>query len=232
MIAFVREGIWVMQADGSSATKIRHDPRMIEEWPAWSPDGRQIAYLETPACGLCSIGITWALNIMNGDGSDLRKVADTPSDARPAWSPDGTTIVFGGRSDDLATPANGLQSIRLDGSGLHQLTDGPDSSPAWSPDGRLAFLRGASTAADGTTLYSLFVIDSARSAPREVPLAIVLESPLAWSPDGSWLALAGAKSLSALRSGQWDIWIIRPDATGLVALTNTLDQGEGSPAWH
>jgi Tol biopolymer transport system component len=233
MVAFVRnDGIWVMHADGSAVTEIRHDPTMVEEWPVWSPDGRQIAHLESPVCGLCSIGITWALNIMNSDGSGLRKLTDTPSDGRPAWSPDGQTIVVGGRSDDPPTPANGLQSIRLDGSGLHQLTNGPDSSPAWSPDGTLAFLRGATTAADGTVLYSLVEMNSDGSSPRVVPLPIVMEAPLAWSPDGGWIAMAGATSLSTLRAGQWDIWITRPDGSGLVAITNTQDQGEASPAWH
>jgi len=233
MVAFVRnDGIWVMHADGLHAREIRHDPSMVEEWPVWSPDGRQIAYLESPVCGLCSIGMTSALNIMNSDGSGLRKLTDTPSDDRPAWSPDGQTIVFGGRSDDPPTSANGLQSIRLDGSGLHQLTNGPDASAAWSPDGRLAFLRGATTAADGTVLYSLVETNSDGSSPRVVSLPIVIEAPLAWSPDGEWIAIAGATSLSTLRAGQWDIWITRPDGRGLVAITNTKDQGEGSPSWN
>jgi len=231
-VAFVRNGIWVMKADGSAAAQLRHDAKMVEEWPIWSPDGRQIAYLETPVCGPCSIGITWALNIMNADGSGLRKLTDVPNDSRPAWSPDGQTIVFAGLSDDPPTPANGLQSIRVDGSGLHQVTTGPDWSPAFSPDGRLAFLRGATTAADGTILYSLFVANRDGSSPREVVVPIVVEGPLAWSPGGGWIALTGAATLPLLKAGQWDLWITRPDGTGAVALTNTPDQGEGSPAWH
>lgn len=233
MIAFVRDdGIWVMNADGSAVTEIRHDPTMVVEWPVWSPDGRQIADLETPVCGLCSIGITWALNIMNSDGSKLRKLTDVASDGRPAWSRDGLTLVFGGRSDDPPTAANGLQSVRLDRSDRHQLTTGPDSYAAWAPDGRLAFLRSGTEAADGTNLYSLFVSNADGSSPRQVPLSIVIEGPLAWSPDGDWIAMAAATSLSTLRAGQSDIWITRPDGSGLVAITNTKDQGEGSPSWH
>lgn len=143
-IAFVRDdGIWVMDADGSQAKQIHHDPAG-DEWPVWSPDGRQVAFLASPVCGPCDPGITWALSIINADGSGLRKIPDMSSPDRPAWSPDRQTLVFEGRMDDPQTAANGLQSIRLDGSGQRQLTTGPDSSPAFSPDGRLAFLRGAS----------------------------------------------------------------------------------------
>jgi Tol biopolymer transport system component len=225
-------GIWVMHADGSQAKPIRDDPSMVDQWPVWSPDGRQIAFVESPVCGPCGVGIPWALNVMNADGSALRKIVDTSNPDRPAWSPDGQSIVFAGRLDDPPTAANGLQSIRLDGSGLHQVTTGPDWSPAFSSDGPLAFLRGAATAADGTTLFSLFIANADGSAPLEVKLSTVVEAPLAWSPDGGWIALAGAATLQLLRAGQWDIWIVRPDGTGAQNLTNTSDRGEESPAWH
>lgn len=232
MVAFVRSGIWVMHADGSQARQIRHERSMVEEWPVWSPDGRQIAYVETPECTLCSIGITWALNVMNADGSGLRKVADTPSDGRPAWSPDGQSIVFGGRWDDPPSAANGLQSIRLDGSGLHQLTDGPDWSPAWSPDGRFAFLRGVAPADGGTIVFSLFIANADGSAPNAIKLPIVVGPSLAWSTDGGWVALAGAETQQLVLAGKSDVWIVRPDGSGALNLTKSSTRAEGSPAWH
>jgi dipeptidyl aminopeptidase/acylaminoacyl peptidase len=232
MIAFVRDGIWVMRADGTGARQVRHDPTMFDEWPVWSPDGRRIAYLEAPACDPCDVGVPWTLNIMDADGSSVHKVADVPSPTRPAWSPDGQAIAFEGEWSDPPTQANGLQSIRLDGSGRHQLTNGPDSFPDWSTDGRLAFLRAARTAVDGTILDDLVVSDGDVSSTHEVTLPIVIEGPLAWSPDGQWIAMTGTKSLPILGAGQWDIWIARPDGTGLVAVTDTPDLGEGSSSWR
>lgn len=233
LVAFVSDGIWLMRADGSQPRQIRHDPKMVEEWPVWSPDGRQIAYLETPTCSPCGIGITWNLNVMNADGSGLRKVTDASSDSRPAWSPDGQAIVFGGGWVDPPTPLNGLQWIRPDGSGLRQFTSGPDTAPTWSPDGRsFAFLRNTAEAPDGTILFSLFVANGDGTSPRQVHLDFVAEGPIAWSPDGGWIAMAGAKTLPILKAGQWDLWIVRPDGTGARTITATADLGEGSPAWH
>lgn len=226
LVAFLRQdGIWVMHADGSGARQIRHDPSMVDQWPAWSPDGRRISFVESPACGPCSIGIPWAVNVMNADGSGVRTLTDTANSSQAAWSPDGKTVVFSGEW------TNGLQSIRLDGSGLRQLTKGPDSSPAWSPDGRLAFLRGATTAADGTILYSLVVTNADGSAAHELHLPFVAGGPMAWSPDGAWIALTGTTPLPNGSAGQWDIWIVHPDGTGAMALTNTPDLSEGFPAW-
>jgi dipeptidyl aminopeptidase/acylaminoacyl peptidase len=227
-IAFVREdGIWVMHADGSQAKQIRHDPAMIDQWPSWSPDGGQIAYTEVQKCAPCSIGITFTLNIMNADGSGLRKLTDAADSFSVAWSPDGKTIVF----SEAGTA--GLQSIRLDGSGLRQLTTGPDSYPAWSPSGRMAFLRGATTAGDGSIIFSLVVDDVGASPAHEVRLPFFIAGgPLAWSPDGGWIALPGVASGPLLAGDQWDIWIVRPDGTGAMALTKTPDGGEEFPSWH
>src|SRR4051812_1817137 len=65
----------------------------------------------------------------------------------PRVSPDGTMVACtGSRLDALKGPAGGHARVCVvpaDGSGLRQLTDGPndDAGPQWSPDGStLTFL--------------------------------------------------------------------------------------------
>jgi TolB protein len=224
--------IWVMNADGSNPRDIHHIARTDEEPPVWSPDGRMLAFLEAPECAPCSIGMTWGLMVMNADGSSVRKVGDSSSSSRPAWLPDGQGLIFTGDLSDPPAPTNGLQVIRLDGSGLHQLTTGADSDPAVSLDGRLAFLRDTSEAADGTILYSLYVANLDGSDARQIPMRVIAEAPLAWSPDGAWIAVMGTTSLPIVDAGQWDIWLVSTVGGGTTNLTNTRAVSENFPAWH
>ena len=55
--------------------------------PAWSPDGRLIAYT-----GECGTKYHHDLCVMNSDGGETRMIAPGPTMTyeRPAWSPDGT----------------------------------------------------------------------------------------------------------------------------------------------
>jgi dipeptidyl aminopeptidase/acylaminoacyl peptidase len=66
----------------------------------------------------------------DGTGAAVLTIGDYPS-----WSPDGTRIAFANNGN--------LATIRLDGSGLTQLTStGLDEIPSWSPDGtKLVFDR-------------------------------------------------------------------------------------------
>ena len=75
---------------------------------------------------------------MNADGSNKVKLTDdTEKLNSPAWSPDGTKIVFGGpvnKGDIWVMNADGSNRINLTNSAAN------DYSPTWSPDGsKIAF---------------------------------------------------------------------------------------------
>ena len=94
-------------------------------YPAWSPDGTQLAFATARAGG-------WGIYLVAADGSHPRRLTDHPAaDWHPAWSPDGAWIAFiserSGNGD--------LYLIRADGTNLAQLTDTPEpeDSPCWRP---------------------------------------------------------------------------------------------------
>jgi Tol biopolymer transport system component len=80
--------IYVMNADGSGSRKLTHSAGRNAE-PAWSPDGRKIAFRSTRNGGNREI------YVMNADGSNQRNLTRNPAkDVRPSWSPDGRRIAF------------------------------------------------------------------------------------------------------------------------------------------
>jgi len=94
--------IVTMRADGTGLRTLSRLPAGLERGgdvkPAWSPDGRWIAFArDVPAGGSDRL---W-LYRMRPDGSSLRRLTGGPAlsaastfDSMPAWSPDGRTIAF------------------------------------------------------------------------------------------------------------------------------------------
>ena len=87
--------------------------------------------------------------VVRPDGSELENLTDSPwHDTMPAWSPDGSKIVFTSNRDGT-DPAIGQWDVFImdaDGSGVRNVTQTDDVNervPAWSADGEtLLFQRG------------------------------------------------------------------------------------------
>jgi TolB protein len=146
-LAFVRadqagggDDIWVMDADGSDQRRLT-EPVVGEEGmpaldlaPAWSPDGRKIAFASTRD------GAEPKIYVMDADGSDQVRLTDGPphvGDHTPAFSPDGRHIAF--TSSRVSDSNHEIFRMRADGTDVRRLTrtaDGiDDSAPEYSPDG-------------------------------------------------------------------------------------------------
>jgi Tol biopolymer transport system component len=102
--------------------------------PAWSPDGTRIAYVVEEPGGDAD------LVVMGADGSESRRVRETPANERaPAFSPDGERLAFEADGDGNVE----IYVVNLDNGELRRVTRHParDRAPAWSPDGeRLTFM--------------------------------------------------------------------------------------------
>ena len=126
-IAFVSSrgggGIFVMNADGSAVTRLPALPRGV---PAWSPDGRRIAFAGGDG-----------LYVMEADGRGAARILRRRGVSGVSWSPDGSRIAF--ESPCLDCEASGRTAdvyvVGADGSRPTRLTSNPadDSAPDWRP---------------------------------------------------------------------------------------------------
>jgi Tol biopolymer transport system component len=103
--------IYVMNADGSGTRKLTHNAHQNAE-PAWSPDGRKIAFRSTR-------NRNRDIYVMNAEGSGKRNLTRNAAwDSRPSWSPDGRKIAFVSNRDGRLE----AHVMNADGSGQRSLT--------------------------------------------------------------------------------------------------------------
>jgi TolB protein len=195
--------------------------------------------------------------ITNPDGTGLTPITydNLLDDQMPAWSPDGTKIVFTATG---SLGGSGLWVMNGDGTGKTQLTS-PNSSnndvnACWSPDGTRIVFQASSNFltvmnADGTQLKSLGTFggsptwspDGTRiafanglgigmifadgSGKTSITLPRVPGGPFSWSPDSTKLVLSEPDGTSFGRS----LYIVNFDGSGLTSINNT--SGGQFPSW-
>jgi Tol biopolymer transport system component len=197
----------VADADGSHTKTIASG--VVEPtgppYAVWSPDGTRLAFSArtepSTAVSACTGSgtqngdfCTSRIFIAPVDGSGARQVGDSSLDARsPAWSPDGSTIAFGGGN---ATPGMNvrLYLMNADGSNVRQFsavrgTDWAFERSGWSHDGSTIAVQ-ASAAAD-LNEWDIWVVDAKTGDATDVSAANVGDDVLpAWAPDRDALVWA------------------------------------------
>ncbi|HSG86455.1 MAG TPA: hypothetical protein VLA23_08960 [Candidatus Limnocylindrales bacterium] len=180
--------------------RVRFAGRGTVSTPAWSADGRRLAYAwRDPTAG------GYRIRVADADGSNDRPI--TPGDAidaSPSWSPSGDRLAF---SSNREGPGFGVFVVEVDGSGPVRLVDGQD--PAWSPTGEwIAFVRLVDEARD------LFLVRPDGSGLRRLTVGPADETDPAWTPDGRSLVFASD------RSGDHDLYRLDLDDLQRTRLTS------------
>ena len=201
--------IYAVNPDGTGLAQLTHVAQgQIAENPAWSPDGRHIAF-DSNMTG------AFRLWIMDANGSQAHMVAgDRPNvaDLVPAYTPDGRQLVFSRCIMDHCA----IYSIRVDGSqrrALTKLRPVTDFGASVSPDGKqIAFFRGQAHGITG----QVYVMNADGSGAHAVtPPALEGISPH-WSPTGTLVTFTS----NCCRPNS-NIYVMHPSGTGIRRLTHT-----------
>ena len=205
------------------------DYRHVDVFPLMSRDG-WVVFTEK------QLGNS-SVFVMRPDGSEKRKVFESSGRGldekkvqmglagafQPCWSPDNQWIAFGLGYwfAERNTMTAALWRVRRDGSGAEQLTDGSVHSgfPSYSADGKELVFRVWSATEKG-----LRVLNPETRKTRVLTQG--LDNLPGWSPDGKRIVFTRKRA----EDGNFDIYTIRPDGSGLFRCT-THASSDGHAVW-
>ena len=215
------EELYLVQADGRGLTRLTSEPA-VDSDPAWSPDGRQIAF-RSRRDGSSDIFI------MDPAGAQATNLLNDPRDSvddefYPRWDPAGERLaIYTDRPPYIGCSPHMLAIISLS-SGLEGIVRASTSAESftWQPDGQTILF---STPCRGSGVR-LAVWDP--TADRITGFAPALDIPLVarpdFSPDGRFLAFQGTVE------GNADIYLLEMSTGRVTNLTNH-PATDAHPTW-
>ncbi|MFZ2900576.1 MAG: PDZ domain-containing protein [Saprospiraceae bacterium] len=188
---------------------------VAERHPAWSPDGRYIAYWSDRSG-------EYELTVRDlKDGNKEKKLTQLGPGFRYTiyWSPDSKKMAFVDQTMTIRVynmETNAVekvdQDLRLFEGGLQQWR------PSWSPDSRwLAYGRGLDNGNN-----AIFIYDSNEKKSRQATSGFYNDLLPSFSPDGQYLFLLTNRSFTPVYSDFDNTWIY-PNATQLAAIALRAD---------
>ncbi len=218
--------LYAAQADGTGVVQLV-DSAMLASSPAWSPDGRTLAF----SAGL--FDAERGIYVVNADGSDLRRLTTKrhifEGNGGPRWSPDGRTLLFYAG----LPPSQDVWVVNSDGTGERSLTSTArrlaEIWSVWSPDGsKIAFVRLDFNESSGTVV----VMSADGSDPHDIsePTA---DGPIQWAPDATRVIarLCPTQDPDCEDDDLWDIVALDPAGLEPPQVVGTV-RGLGVLAWQ
>ncbi len=176
-----RNGVYAIRSsDGGGLTRITSNPDGADIPGDYSPDGKQLLFGRMDPTRPAKANV--ALFVVNLDGTGLLRI--TPWGLAGycfcgSWSPDGTTILFGGRGSLYVVhpDGTGLAKIPLATGGFSRAFD-----PGWSPDGTKIAFGLFTTTSSGTEQEGIYTANADGSNVQQVTSSPTFDVTPDWGP--------------------------------------------------
>jgi Tol biopolymer transport system component len=181
--------------------------RQSDRLPAWSPDGRQIAF----------VGQDNTLYTAQRDGSARRQVSNNPDEklGPPVWSPDGQYLAYIWNDQTLKSHLDLIKAASLEIK-TDVLSNYDVLTPVWAPDSQSLLF---TTRTDALYIYSL------SGELRLLSEKLNHKSAPVWAPDGKTIAFVCEPAPQ-----RQEICLVQPDGNNLRPLTQ-LASAQSNPVW-
>lgn len=182
-----RGDIWTVPAKNGSPRNLTHSAGSAERSPAWSPDGRWIAYF-SDASGEYQLYITPS----DGKGEARQLTHDGKTFRMNAgWSPDSKTITFNDKSGAIYLTNVATSKTTL----IDTDPRGRQRGVSWSADSKwLAYARSQPSNTDASTIW-IYSADTGKS--RQVTSGMFNDSSPVFDHKGDYLYFSSNRSFSA-----------------------------------
>jgi Tol biopolymer transport system component len=209
--------IWVVNPDGTGRRKLTTGFDRGFEFPAWSPDGRKIAFNQLAH----DERLNGSIYVMNSDGRKLRRVGRSREHAAPQWTPAGKVAYASGAQ---------IWVVNADGSGRRRIlragTKSRDAAFAWSPNGRTLVYVGLGAVERD---HELLLANTATGrTTRRLTSNPMEDTAPSWSDDGKMLACLRYRDGD--NPDAYDVYLINADGSGERNLTASRAD-ESRPIW-
>lgn len=188
--------MYVSDQAGGNLTQLTEDARIPEaqgepilyyQYPTWSRDGSQVAFVGLSADGDKTQSTVMVANI---DAVTVNSIYTSESE-HPIylnWSPDNENLTF--ISNSLSGDNIVLQSVPAAGGDRTILDAASPYYWSWAPDGRAMIVHAGGAAASVPQHIAFLEVDSSTVDEQAIDATPAAFQAPAWSPDGSRIALA------------------------------------------